>query len=380
MNHNSSFLSMNRLNCSINCKNEQNSLFQIRTLSCNDTEKVFVCPNSDEENTIDNPSSKTENYSSYQNSLNSMEKSLINTHQNNDNFEFRSPVSKIEINSYEISDSLKPHNATFSSNDNNPSGKSTDLNFPVSDHHHHHQCQCNISSSEWDKWSFLSSISGCSTKSDCTVTTTHKTDEPLKESETLAKFVDIFKEKRIKLGITQAEVGRALGALNVSGFGCLSQSTICRFESLSLSHKNMLALKPVLEIWLKQMEDGLDVNQEHYFKESFNCLNCTSTDFTDLYENSSYSPTNSPVLISFNPSKKSVQNQRRKRMSIMGREKSILESFFNAIDCRPNSEQMNQLAVQLNMPKSVIRVWFCNQRQKNKRLSQLLTNSLSEGK
>ena len=31
-------------------------------------------------------------------------------------------------------------------------------------------------------------------------------------------------------------------------------STICRFESLTLSHNNMVALNPVLQLWLQHAE------------------------------------------------------------------------------------------------------------------------------
>lgn len=37
------------------------------------------------------------------------------------------------------------------------------------------------------------------------------------------------------------------------GVGSLSQSTICRFESLTLSHNNMVALKPILHSWLEKV-------------------------------------------------------------------------------------------------------------------------------
>jgi hypothetical protein len=47
-------------------------------------------------------------------------------------------------------------------------------------------------------------------------------------------------------GVTQADVGKALANLKLPGVGALSQSTICRFESLTLSHNNMIALKPIL--------------------------------------------------------------------------------------------------------------------------------------
>lgn len=62
----------------------------------------------------------------------------------------------------------------------------------------------------------------------------------------LEAFAERFKQRRIKLGVTQADVGRALANLKLPGVGCLSQSTICRFESLTLSHNNMVALKPIL--------------------------------------------------------------------------------------------------------------------------------------
>ena len=49
-------------------------------------------------------------------------------------------------------------------------------------------------------------------------------------------------------------LGKALANLKLPGVGALSQSTICRFESLTLSHNNMVALKPVLQAWLEAAE------------------------------------------------------------------------------------------------------------------------------
>ena len=59
-------------------------------------------------------------------------------------------------------------------------------------------------------------------------------------------FAEKFKQRRIKLGVTQSDVGQALGKLKIPGVGSLSQSTICRFESLTLSHNNMVALRGVI--------------------------------------------------------------------------------------------------------------------------------------
>lgn len=70
----------------------------------------------------------------------------------------------------------------------------------------------------------------------------------------LEDFAELFKQRRIKLGVTQADVGKALATLQLPGVGSLSQSTICRFESLTLSHNNMVALRPILQAWLEQAE------------------------------------------------------------------------------------------------------------------------------
>lgn len=53
-------------------------------------------------------------------------------------------------------------------------------------------------------------------------------------SDDLEAFAKQFKQRRIKLGYTQADVGLALGTLYGNVF---SQTTICRFEALQLSFK-----------------------------------------------------------------------------------------------------------------------------------------------
>ncbi|KAL0626940.1 POU domain, class 2, transcription factor 3 [Plecturocebus cupreus] len=71
-------------------------------------------------------------------------------------------------------------------------------------------------------------------------------DEP-SDLEELEKFAKTFKQRRIKLGFTQGDVGLAMGKLYGNDF---SQTTISRFEALNLSFKNMCKLKPLLEKWL----------------------------------------------------------------------------------------------------------------------------------
>ncbi|CAD5113438.1 unnamed protein product [Dimorphilus gyrociliatus] len=145
----------------------------------------------------------------------------------------------------------------------------------------------------------------------------------------LEAFAERFKQRRIKLGVTQADVGKALGNLKLPGVGSLSQSTICRFESLTLSHNNMIALKPVLAAWLDEAE-----RQAHaHHAEVFN----------------------------------TVTDKKRKRTSIAAPEKRSLEAYF-AVQPRPSGEKIAQIADKLDLKKNVVRVWFCNQRQKQKRM------------
>ncbi|XP_051568937.1 POU domain, class 4, transcription factor 1 [Myxocyprinus asiaticus] len=146
----------------------------------------------------------------------------------------------------------------------------------------------------------------------------------------LEAFAERFKQRRIKLGVTQADVGGALANLKIPGVGSLSQSTICRFESLTLSHNNMIALKPILQAWLEEAEGA---QREKMSKPDI-----------------------------FNGSEK-----KRKRTSIAAPEKRSLEAYF-AVQPRPSSEKIAAIAEKLDLKKNVVRVWFCNQRQKQKRL------------
>ena len=56
----------------------------------------------------------------------------------------------------------------------------------------------------------------------------------ISENLHIEAFAERFKQRRIKLGVTQADVGKALANLKLPGVGALSQSTICR--SVASSH------------------------------------------------------------------------------------------------------------------------------------------------
>jgi len=151
----------------------------------------------------------------------------------------------------------------------------------------------------------------------------------------LEAFAEHFKQRRIKLGATQADVGSALGKLKLPGVGSLSQSTICRFESLTLSHNNMVALKPILHAWLIEAERAA---RETKMRDEL-----------------------------LNGGAGAGVDRKRKRTSIAAPEKRSLEAYF-AIQPRPSGEKIAQIAEKLDLKKNVVRVWFCNQRQKQKRM------------
>ncbi|XP_077597553.1 POU domain, class 4, transcription factor 3-like [Stigmatopora nigra] len=153
----------------------------------------------------------------------------------------------------------------------------------------------------------------------------------------LEAFAERFKQRRIKLGVTQADVGSALADLKIPGVGSLSQSTICRFESLTLSHNNMIALKPVLHAWLEEAEAA------HRDRSA------------------------APEPLGGGGGGTAEDARRRRRTSIAAPEKRSLEAYF-AIQPRPSSEKIAAIAEKLDLKKNVVRVWFCNQRQKQKRM------------
>jgi POU domain transcription factor, class 3 len=153
-------------------------------------------------------------------------------------------------------------------------------------------------------------------------------EEDTPTSDDLEAFAKQFKQRRIKLGFTQADVGLALGTLYGNVF---SQTTICRFEALQLSFKNMCKLKPLLQKWLEEAD----------------------------------STTGSPTSID----KIAAQGRKRKkRTSIEVSVKGALESHFHK-QPKPSAQEITSLADSLQLEKEVVRVWFCNRRQKEKRMT-----------
>lgn len=159
-------------------------------------------------------------------------------------------------------------------------------------------------------------------------TQTDSGEEETPTSDDLEQFAKQFKQRRIKLGFTQADVGLALGTLYGNVF---SQTTICRFEALQLSFKNMCKLKPLLAKWLEEADS------------------------------STGSPTSYDKI-------QAQGRKRKKRTSIEVSVKGALESHFLK-QPKPSAQEIGGLAEQLQLEKEVVRVWFCNRRQKEKRMT-----------
>uniref|UniRef100_A0A8C5YE20 POU domain protein n=1 Tax=Microcebus murinus TaxID=30608 RepID=A0A8C5YE20_MICMU len=129
----------------------------------------------------------------------------------------------------------------------------------------------------------------------------------------LKQFAKVLKQKRTTVGYTQANVGLTLGVL----FGkVFSQTTICRFEALQVSFKNICKLRPLLQKWVEEADNN--ENPQEICKAE----------------------------------------------TLVGN----LENLF--LQClKPTLQQISHIAQQLGLKKDVVRVWFCNRRQKGKRSS-----------
>lgn len=156
-------------------------------------------------------------------------------------------------------------------------------------------------------------------------------EEPT-DLEELEQFAKTFKQRRIKLGFTQGDVGLAMGKLYGNDF---SQTTISRFEALNLSFKNMCKLKPLLQKWLEDADNSIN---------------------------------NPSALTNTHNTPEAIGRRRKKRTSIETSVRTALEKAF-LHNPKPTSEEISVLADALQMEKEVVRVWFCNRRQKEKRIN-----------
>ncbi|RXM32357.1 Pituitary-specific positive transcription factor 1 [Acipenser ruthenus] len=128
---------------------------------------------------------------------------------------------------------------------------------------------------------------------------------------------------------TQTNVGEALAALHGSEF---SQTTICHFENLQLSFKNACKLKSILAKWLGEAEQaGALFNEKVGMNE--------------------------------------MKRKHRTTISLIA--KDALERHFRE-KSKPSSQEIVRMAEGLHLEKEVVRVWFCNHRQREKRVKTSL--------
>ncbi len=123
-------------------------------------------------------------------------------------------------------------------------------------------------------------------------------------------------------------MGLALGTLYGNVF---SQTTICRFEALQLSFKNMCKLMPLLKKWLAEADSTTG----------------TSASIDKIAAQG---------------------RKRKKRTSIEVSIKGALEQHFIK-NPKPSAQEITVMADGLQLEKEVVRVWFCNRRQKEKRMT-----------
>ena len=168
-----------------------------------------------------------------------------------------------------------------------------------------------------------------------TVSAGQQPDPDSGEVKDLEDFAHGFKIRRIKLGYTQTNVGQALAEVHGTDF---SQTTICRFENLQLSYKNAQKLKPILEKWLEEAEKA---GVQHKEEEQ------------------------------------SPERRRKRRTSIGVGAKETLERHF-VTHPKPSSSEISSVADTLNLDKEVVRVWFCNRRQREKRVRNSIGSPLKE--
>lgn len=144
---------------------------------------------------------------------------------------------------------------------------------------------------------------------------------PYAVNTNVKEFAKAFRQKRITLGLTQVDVANAVSYLNNQH---VCQTTICRFETGRLPLSNIRKLGPMFAKWL-------------------NCCSATAAEV--------------PPFMPFSKRKKAVINASAK---------AILERSFRQ-NPFPSKAKKDELGLTLDMGAHVIKNWFHNRRQREKR-------------
>ena len=139
-----------------------------------------------------------------------------------------------------------------------------------------------------------------------------------------------------------------------------SQTTISRFEALNLSFKNMCKLKPLLAKWLDDADSTQNV-QAALMSQS-----AAAAAAAAVAAGGGGGGGSAAALTA--AAQEALARRRKKRTSIDNTIRVALERAFNS-NPKPNSEEIQYVSEGLCLEKEVVRVWFCNRRQKEKRMN-----------
>jgi len=150
------------------------------------------------------------------------------------------------------------------------------------------------------------------------------------------KFASDFRAARLRLGLTQSQVGQALTQAGQQEPGlAVSQSTICRFEKLEITALQVKKLLPALQAWLVEAEQrqqrGLPVLPPD------------------------------PLELGRDLAK------RRKKRTVFNQEMTAALTAEFEMQPSPSSSSLAETADRLGLDKETVRVWFCNKRQQTKK-------------
>ena len=160
-----------------------------------------------------------------------------------------------------------------------------------------------------------------------------------KDLDDYKEFAAVFHNHRLKLGYTLADVIQQVGIRY--GYSC-STDTIAQFELVQLPLDSIRDLKSILQMWLKDTAKAAGTSEE------------------DMKEIIVHAAT------SINP-----KRERKRRTNVDSVIKGQLEEEFRK-KRTPTQSEMQSMANRFGMEKEFIRVWFCNRRQRQKKLEKEL--------
>ena len=166
-----------------------------------------------------------------------------------------------------------------------------------------------------------------------------------KELDEYSEFAAIFRSHRLKLGYTHADVIQQVGIRYGYSF---STDTIYQFEARQLPFTSARNLKPVLQMWLKDTVKAAGSSEE---------------EMNEIIVHAS---------TSINP-----KRERKRRTNVDSLVKGQLEEEFRR-KRTPSQSEMLAMANRFGMEKEFVRVWFCNRRQRQKKLERELKTKASK--